>query len=177
MPVVKGSLSRRVVTAFLQTYSMPHTGSGMDCGPVKSINVGADVGSFMGNDTFGVRPYVYGLSKDTTEGSPTSPCLRLEYPATFWRFRWVAKTGQRRIAVRVKQVKSFTGQRPTMIIRKNSMVGLTSDWIETAPAGTDWVTIGPVIFNFTGTDMLWVEVWNNLYNDNAPLFIDRITAT
>lgn len=116
------------------------------------------------------------MSKELTEGSPSSPCIRLDYQSS-WRFRWVVKPGQRQISVRVKQVKSFAGQRPTLTVKANSNVGLTTDQTAVAPEGIDWVVIGPVIFTATGTDMVYVEVKNHLQLSDGVLFIDHIVAT
>lgn len=175
MPLVKASRTGKAFDSKANTYGVHPSGSII--GITRGLNLGGPT-TTDGNDTFGLRNYVFGMSKDTTnEGSPSAPCIRLEYPGTFWRFRWVVKPGQRRIALRVKQVKTYTGQRPTLIVKANSNVGLTSDQVAVAPEGIDWVVLGPIIFTSTGTDMVYVEVHNNLQLSDCPLFFDHIVAT
>jgi hypothetical protein len=175
MPVVKGSLSKKAVESSPQRYSIPASGSFI--GVTRGVGMSLSLSSMDGNDTYGVRHYVYGLTKETNDGSPTSPCLKLEYAGSFWRFRWVLKPGQRRISVRVKQMTKTGFLRPTMIIRPNPNVGITSILTATAPDGDDWTVIGPLILTATGTDMVYVEIWNNCQSTNCPLYIDRIVAT
>jgi hypothetical protein len=173
MAITKGLLTKKAVDLIPNSYALNPSGSSAPV--LRGIATNAP-SSMEGDDSSGIRNYVYGLSKELSEGSPSAPCIRLEYPS-FWRFRWVVKPGQRQISVRVKQVKAFTGQRPILTVKANSNVGLTTDQVAVAPNGTDWVVVGPIIFTATGTDMVYVEVENRLQMTNGPLFIDRIVAT
>jgi hypothetical protein len=174
MPLVKGSLSGKAFDGKVNTYSTALSGSVL--GITKAITLGGPT-STEGNDAFGLRNYIYGMSKETTEGSPNSPCIKLEHAGTFWRFRWVLKPGQRRISIRVKQMTRTGFLRPTLIVKANTTVGLTSDLVAIAPDNDDWTVIGPIILTSTGTDMVYVQVWNNCQSTNCPLYIDRIVAT
>lgn len=130
-----------------------------------------------GEDTSGILNYVYGMSKDTTEGSPSSPCLRLNYPSMF-RFRWVVRAGPRRIAIRAKQINMYsTEQRPSLTVKASAEVGLLDDITAFAPNGTDWVTIGPISFTATGMGMVYVEIRNNLLLSDSPAFFDHIITS
>lgn len=141
--------------------------SGSVVGHVQGISLGGPT-SVTGEDTYGTRNYLMGWGKNPSEGSATAPCLEFLHPG-MWRFKWVVKPGQRRISIRTKQVKNFSGQRPSMTIKKNTNVGINSDIVTYAPTGSDWVTIGPVIFTATGTDMVWVELRNNLHMSEYPV--------
>lgn len=173
MPLVKGNLSGRSSIVFQTFFGQEPSGSTITN---RAISLGGPTSTY-GNDSFGLRNYVNGLEKVDSDGSPNSPCLLLRWADTFWRFQWVVKTGQRRIAVRVKQLKTFTDQRPRMIIKASPTVGLTSDLQTIAPEGTDWVLIGPTIFTATGTGMVYVEIWNKLHYTDSPLYIDHIVVT
>lgn len=175
MPLVRAVLTKKAVESAPNRQSMPISGSFI--GVTRGIAMSIAPTTMDGNDSFGLRHYVYGMSKELTDGSPTSPCIRLEYPGSFWRFRWVLKPGQRRISVRVKQMTKTGFLRPTLIVKANQNVGLTSDLIATAPDGDDWTVIGPIILTSTGTDMVYVQVWNNCQSSDCPLYIDRIVAT
>ena len=149
MPVVNGSLAGKAYDMRFSDLAAPLSASLMTEGIFCGISLG-EASSISGDSSTGLRPLIVGLSKDTTEGSPLSPCIKLQNPETFWRFRWVVKPGQRRIALHVKQDDAFAIQRPTIIVRKNDTVGLTTDYTMTSPGGSDWTIIGPGIFNFTG---------------------------
>ena len=177
MPIVKGNLTRKFYDARPNRATSALSSSIMTAGVMSAVSFG-EPHSVYGQDTYGVRPYVYGMERDDTQGSPNSPCIRLDYPVSMFRFRWVVKPGQRRVSVRVKQqIHNFPSQLPTMIIKSNSNVGVPTDIITTAPSTNDWTLIGPVVLTITGTDVLFVEIWNNLLLSNTPLFIDRIVAT
>jgi hypothetical protein len=173
MPIVKGSRSGKAMDMKVTSYGLPMSASMITS--TSGINLGG-MPTIVGDDSYGVRNYVFGMSKETSEGSPNSPCIRLEFPS-FWRFRWVVKPGQRQIAVRVKQAKTFPDQRPKLVVKANANVGLTSDLEAVAPEGTDWVVLGPIIFTATGTDMVYVEVHNRLQISFTPMFFDHIVAT
>lgn len=128
--------------------------------------------------TFG-KSLQIGLVKNTTDGSPFSqtPCLQLDYPG-FWRFRWSVRSGTRSVYINAKQTSNgIAEQRPAVIVKANSDVGLLSDVIVAAEEGNDWVTIGPVTFTSTGTGMVWVELHNRCQTSNCPALFDHIVTT
>jgi hypothetical protein len=180
MPIVKAQLTGKMNPFTINRRSLPVSGS------IVGWNLGLSLGgpgSMVGDDTSGIRHMNMTMQKNTTEGSPNSPCLEIGQPG-FWRFRWVVKPGQRRIAVRAKQVKAVADPnwRPSMVIKANRNVGLNSDVTVLAPAGMDWVLIGPYVFTATGTDVVYVELHNNLYMNENPLqeskaFFDHIIVT
>jgi hypothetical protein len=136
-----------------------------------------------GAGSFG-RHMQTGVNKQTTDGSPSSPSLQLDYPGSMWRFRWVVKAGNRSISVLAKQ-NSTGSYRPSIIVKANSNVGINFDLSASAAAGGDWTKIGPISFNVSGSDVVWVELHNNNYgvpNMNGslasyPAYFDHIVAT
>jgi hypothetical protein len=143
-------------------------------GVLRGISIGGPVGTH--NDgTFG-SALNYGVEKSTTEGSPSQPSLALTQPGN-WRFRWVVRTGTRTISINAKQASNQTS-RPSMVIKSNTSIGIDNDVSGSAPAGTDWVTIGPLTVIPTGTDVVWVELWNNSISiSNDPAYFDHIVVT
>ena len=131
--------------------------------------------------TFG-RHMQVGVNKQTSDGSPTSPCLQLDYPGNMWRFRWVVRPGSRQISVLAKQNSTGSSYRPSLVVKANSTLGINSDLSAAAPASGDWVKIGPISFTTTGSDVVWVELHNNNYatkNSNSeimknPAYFDHI---
>jgi hypothetical protein len=140
---------------------------------VQGVSIGGPT-SIKGDDNY-VRSLQFGVTKSIDEGSPNSPSLQLTQVG-MWKFRWVVKPGQRRISIRVKQIRSFTGMRPTMTIKANANVGLTSDNVVVAPDGLDWVVM-EFVFTATGTDVVFVELRNNLYIEGYPTYFDHIIVT
>jgi len=173
MPLVKANLTGRMSPFFIS--ASPLSVSASVIGYNKGISLGGPT-SVLGDDGYGIRHLVPMLKKNTTEGSSNTPCLELEQPG-MWRFRWVVKPGQRKISIRTKQVKTFPNERPSMTLKKNSNVGLDTDVVEYAPEGTDWVTIGPIIFMATGTDVVFVEIRNNLNISYTSAYFDHIIVT
>lgn len=143
-------------------------------GHARGINMGGPTGRF-GDVTFGEHMH-YGVIKSTTEGSPATPSLALTQAGN-WRFRWVVRTGTRTISINVKQASNQTS-RPSMVIKSNTSIGIDNDVSGSAPAGTDWVTIGPLTVIPTGTDVVWVELYNNsTLIANDPAYFDHIVVT
>jgi len=173
MEMVKANRSGKGYDFKITNISLPFSASVV--GFNQGINLGGPT-SLIGDDSYGVRHLQYAITKNTTEGNPSAPCLELSHPG-MWRFRWVIKPGTRRISIRTKQIRSVSNQRPSLTIKANSVVGLNSDLVVYAPSGTDWVDIGPVVFTATGTDMVWVEIRNNLQLFNSPAYFDHIVAT
>jgi hypothetical protein len=117
-----------------------------------------------------------GINRDDAEGSPSSPCLRIDTP-NFWRFRWGVTAGTRTISISAKQVSNVAGKRPSLIIKANPDIGIAADVAASAPLSTDWVTIGPISVAPTRAGVLWVELWNDDTDTfNSPAFFDHIIA-
>lgn len=111
--------------------------------------------------------------KDTVEGDPAQPSLRLS--AGYWAFRWTVLTGTRTISVKVKQPANLS-PRPTLVVKANPEIGVNADATGTAAAGTGWVTIGPVTITPTSDGAVWVELHNNI-DGTAVSYWDAISAT
>jgi len=173
MPVIKANRVGVAWNWYVTNKSLPMSSSVVGYG--QGISLGGPT-SQVGDDSYGIRHMQQAVTRSFVEGSPNTPSLCLQHVG-MWRFRWVVKPGQRQVVVRTKQVKSYTGQRPTMTVKANTNVGLNSDLVATAPASSDWTLIGPIIFTSTGTDALWVELRNNLLMDDAAAFFDHIIIT
>ena len=172
MPLVRGN---RTIGAFSQstfdrralqsTASVPAFVQGISLGGPTSIR---------GDDNY-IRSLQFGVTKSLSEGTPNAPSLQLTQTG-MWKFRWVVKPGQRRISVRTKQIRTYPGMRPSMTIKANSSVGLNSDTVVAAPDGLDWVVM-QFVFTATGTDVVFVELRNNLYVEGYPAYFDHIVVT
>jgi len=153
-------------------------------GAAQGITIG-DSGTIDGNGSFG-RYIQVGVNKETVDGVPSAPSLRLDYPGNMWRFRWVVKGGNRSISVSAKQ-NSTGSYRPSMVIKANSNIGLNYDVSSSAADGAGWVTIGPITFTATSgsSEAVWVELHNNNYNiissngglTAVPAYFDHIIAS
>ncbi len=153
----------------------------------KGVLRGICLGGLTGidGDTSLGRHLQVGVTQSIVEGSPSPPSLQLTIPG-FWRFRWVITPGQRRISVYTKQ-NSTGSYRPSLVVKANSSVGIANDLSGSAPDGTGWQTIGPIVFTATGTGVVWVELHNNeigMYNNlfpavayNNPAYFDHIVTT
>ena len=177
MPIVKSQLTGRISNFFVTNRSLPVSSSVV--GFLTGICLGNN--SPNGDDGMGLRSFSPVVTQSFSEGNPTTPCLEITQPG-YWRFRWVVKPGQRRISVRVKQIKAFPNMRPTMVIKSNPLVGLNSDAIVTAPDGIDWTVIGPYVFTATNAGVVFVELHNNLAMSESPIveskaLFDRIVVT
>lgn len=122
-----------------------------------------------------------GVVKNTTEGSPASPCLELSRYGLF-RFRWAVSPGVRTLSVSVKQPSNRLNY-PTMTLLANSSVGLGADVVGTSPGGTGWVTIGPLSFTASAFGVVTVEFRNNCdratlpyQGTYAPCYFDHLVA-
>lgn len=141
--------------------------------------------SYLSDGSFG-RHMQTGVNKETTLGSPTSPSLRLDYNG-FWRFRWVVKGGNRSISVLAQQNSTGSVNRPSMVIKSNSNVGINFDLSASAADGSGWITMGPITFTATSgsQDTVWVELHNNNLNQpninglilSTPAYFDHIVVS
>lgn len=129
--------------------------------------------SIYGDGTFG-RHLQVGVTQSLSEGNPLSPSLQLDIPG-FWRFRWSVTSGLHTVAVNTKQTDST--QRPSVIVKANSTIGINNDVSGSAPTGNNWVTIGPVTVEPTDSGMVWVELWNNCQQTHTPVYFDHVVTT
>lgn len=150
----------------------------LTCSVLNPIKISMGEMSSLEYNSTGLRPMVYGMKQNNTEGSPGSPSLELELPSKF-RFRWVVRPGVRTISVMAKQnlTCSIENQRPSIVVKANSNVGLLYDVSGSAQTGSNWVTIGPISFTSTGTDVVYVELINNLQYSNQSAYFDHIMVT
>lgn len=117
------------------------------------------------------------ISKNTSDGNPSSPCLSVDVPSS-WRFRWVVQPGNRSIYALAKQNSTGSVFRPRMTLKSNPNVGLTNDVSGSAPQAAGWVQIGPLSFVATATDVVWVELSNNAYSQSfEPALFDHIITS
>jgi hypothetical protein len=179
-PLIVVSKNGLIRDSSVQTFMVDVAGPVIDFGVVnyiKGVNVGGATSVY--DEDMGGRHMLTGISKSTTEGSPSAPSLEIAALA-MWRFRWTVAAGARSISVLVKQQEN-TANRPSMIVRTNSNVGINSDLTAVAPSGTGWVTIGPITFTSTGADVVWVELHNNCmfanYTAPSPAFFDHIVVS
>lgn len=115
-------------------------------------------------------------ARDNTEGSPDPPSLRMNTKGRF-RFRWtVIGGGARTVSVNVKQPINLS-PRPTLTVKANPAIGVAADVSGTAPSGTSWVTIGPVVINPTIDGSLFVELSANYDGQYVPCWWDEIVTT
>jgi hypothetical protein len=129
--------------------------------------------SIYGDGTFG-RHLQVGVTQSLADGSPSVPSLQLNIPG-FWRFRWSVTSGSHMVSLLAKQTDST--QRPSVVVKANSIIGINNDVSGSAPAGSGWVTVGPVTVAPTGSGMIWVELWNNCQTINCPALFDHIVTT
>jgi hypothetical protein len=130
-------------------------------------------------------PLQVGVTKDSVEGDPATPCIILKQPGA-WRFRWGVEAGARSIAVYCKQVDN-TSPYPSLVIKANTDAGINADVETFAAAGAGWKTIGPVAINPSGYGVLWIELRNNYrgsYDSTratgspwSPCYFDHIVTT
>jgi len=114
--------------------------------------------------------------KELTEGTELPPSLRLDARG-FWTFRWPVAAGDRAILIKVKQAANLE-PRPSMRIRANAELGILADVSGVAPAGADWVFIGPLAVSPNADGALLVELWNNLDTQvfATPCYFDSLAA-
>jgi hypothetical protein len=121
--------------------------------------------------------YQSGVRRDNTEGNTSPPSMAIDMPGR-WRFKWGVETGATRtLSIRVKQVSNVAGKRPRMIVKANPGIGVPSDVIVDAGAGTGWVDLGPASVTPTTNGVLDVELWNmdtDSFYPISPAFFDDL---
>lgn len=101
-------------------------------------------------------PFVSGSGRDDSVGYPSGPSLSMPRGGTL-RIRVPVDAGARGISIAVLQ-PSTTLPRPSITIRANPAVGLYSDLQASAPAGSGWVTIGPLAWTATAAGGVWIDL-------------------
>jgi hypothetical protein len=164
-----------VISASEITYgaTRDRVGTQATVGALQGISLGGPT-SINGDTPMG-RHLQVGVTQSLTEGFLSPPSLKLDVPG-FWRFRWVVKAGPRAIYVSAKQ-NSTGSYRPSMVVRKNSVVGLTADLSASAPDGVGWQQVGPITFTATGNGVVWVELHNNQTTAISASLFDHIITT
>lgn len=104
-----------------------------------------------------VMPMAFGAARDDSVGASAAPSLRMTRYGVY-RCLWSIAPGSRRVSVKVRQTLPDT-PRPRLVVKATPEVGLAADLTADAPAGTDWVTIGPLAFTATAIGAVWVELW------------------
>lgn len=93
-------------------------------------------------------------AKYTDDGSPLQPSLRMTKAGMF-AFRWPVSAGTRTLQVSVKNALGVTPY-PTLTIKANTEIGVNTDVVGTAIAGTGWQTIGPLTVSPSADGVLLV---------------------
>lgn len=99
--------------------------------------------------------------KDLVEGTPSPPSLCLEARGVLKVFAWALTSGSHQISIQVKQAANLS-PRPSLRILASPDIGVNADVTDSAPAGTGWVTIGPLSVSPSSDGVLWVQVENNV---------------
>lgn len=99
----------------------------------------------------------FGASRDDTVGSTAAPSLKMTRLGVF-TFELFVKAGDRTVKAKVRQTMPASPQ-PQLRVRANPGLGIAADVVATAPAGTDWVTVGPAEFTASADGIVTVELW------------------
>jgi hypothetical protein len=113
--------------------------------------------------------------KNTSDGTPSQPSFQMAAGPMFYRFRWAVAAGTPTISIAVKQA-SNTSPRPTMVIKANAAIGVSSDIVLTAGSGSGWVTLGPQSVSISSPGGLWIELHNNLPGWATCLWDNLVTT-
>lgn len=123
--------------------------------------------------------YQIGLSKDTTDGSPTQPSMKQTLPHRR-SFFWPVASGARTISVNVKfTADSGTGFRPKLVIKANAELSINADVITEAVTGTGvWKTIGPVTVSPSAQGVLEIELrYDPVLGEANTVHWDNVVVT
>lgn len=101
------------------------------------------------------EPYAFG-GRDDGDGDDSPPCLLVLKGGRF-RFRFPVAAGNRSLSVRAKETSGLVA-RPQLVVRANAAVGIATDLVTTAPAGTGWVALGPLEFVASAKGAIVVEL-------------------
>ena len=104
----------------------------------------------------GVETLHLDAGRENVDGDPSAPCMRVIRGGTV-RFRFPVSAGNRRLSVRARELSTQVA-RPELVIKANPEIGLNADMRASAPAGTDWVVVGPLEFAAVAVGGIVVEL-------------------
>ena len=113
--------------------------------------------------------------RDDTEGSASAPSLQLPKGGVI-RFRIPIAAGSRSVTIKAKQ-PSATLPRPSARLIANADIGLDADVSASAPAGSDWVLIGPLTFTATNKGGVMIELFAPWSGGESGCWFDSLTVT
>lgn len=114
--------------------------------------------------------------KYVADGNPSAPSYQQGRPGILRFIDWPVKSGTRTLSISVKQTPDASPY-PRVRLKANPGIGVNSDVVGDAVAGSGWQTIGPLTINPTGDGVVsvWLEVrhqsmsgyalWDNLQVD------------
>jgi hypothetical protein len=108
-------------------------------------------------------------------GSSSGLALTLAFPG-FWRFRWTVQSGARTVSAQVYQIANVSPF-PSVIVKANPLIGISSDVTGTSAGSSGWITVGPISISPTSEGVLWVELHNNLQVTGCPCYFDKVNVT
>lgn len=117
---------------------------------------------------------LYGISKDTSDGNPTQPSMKITHRGEF-RFEWVVSSGSRTISVDCRQILNMTPY-PRMRVLANAALGVTEQ-SASAASGTGWKTIGPISVSPSADGVLVVVLENLLDRPDSVCNFDKLVTT
>jgi|GEM_PF-2230628 len=112
--------------------------------------------------------------RDDSEGSSAPPSLYLPKGGRI-RLRIPIAAGSRAVTVKARQPSAGL-PRPTARILTNAAIGLNADLTAAAPAGTGWVSIGPLTFNATANGGVEVELFAPWSGGISGCWFDALTV-
>ena len=113
--------------------------------------------------------------RDDTEGSASAPSLYLPRGGVI-SLRIPIAAGGRTLTIKAKQ-PSTTLLRPSVRLLRNAAIGLNADVSASAPAGSDWVTIGPLTFTATAKGGVMIELIAPWFGGESGCWFDSLTVT
>ena len=116
-----------------------------------------------------------GAGRDDTEGSAAAPSLYLPKGGVI-RLRIPVAAGSRSVTIKAKQL-SATLPRPSARLVANADIGLNADLSGSAPAGSDWVVIGPLAFTATLKGGVMIELFAPWSGGESGCWFDSLTVT
>lgn len=116
-----------------------------------------------------------GAGRDDIEGSAAATSLYLPKGGVI-RLRIPIAAGSRSVTIKAKQ-PSVTLPRPSARLVANADIGLNADLSGSAPAGSDWVTIGPLMFTATAKGGVMIELFAPWSGGESGCWFDSLTVT
>lgn len=158
-------------------------------GALQGLDMGGAL-DWLGNASMG-RVLQVACYRDNSDGVPAGmPSLRLDNWG-FWRFFLGVSPGTVTVTVWAKQVANQTPY-PSVVLKKNTAIGLAVDTTFPSPGGNDWQAI-TASFVATASGVVVVELHNNLntviycpclfsgpqfgvWNNGVPLLTTNLTS-